>query len=263
MPELWERFSRQQLAQSRWQCSPEALSVSQQAEFHRLWQRQRKMECALAGAAGNDPIPEKHLISVTTSLSPLLAEQVFSDAERTSIIQHHARMEIQLARVAEQAPAPDELQVLAWYRQHQDKFMRPEQRLCWHLLLTTDNDRPAMYHQIQQLRQQIITSRQHFNSLAQRWSHCPSALEGGRMGWISRGLLFPELESVLFAMKPNGVSHPIETQLGWHLLWCEMIRPPAPMEQNAALTQVRTILTRQNQQQWLRQWLKLPGCNGG
>ncbi|ADU72676.1 nitrogen fixation protein NifM [Pantoea sp. At-9b] len=256
MSELWERFSRMQLAQTRWQCQPDSLSVSQLAEFNRLWQRQRQMEYAVAGATGEELIPETCLANMTTSLSPLLSTHDFSAAERLSIIQHHTRMEIQLARVAEQAPVPDDLQVLAWYRRHQGQFMRPEQRLCWHLLLTTDQDGPAVHRQMQQLRLQITNNRQAFSSLAQRWSHCPSALEGGRMGWIGRGLLYPELEEVLFAMKPNAVSQPIATQLGWHLLWCEMIRPPAPMEQEAALTRVRSLLTRQNQQQWQRQWLK-------
>lgn len=256
MAELWERFSRQQLSQSRWQCPPESVPACEQAEFDRLWQRQRQLEFAVVAATHDEIIPEAYVSSVTRSLNPTLAQQSFNDDERASIIRHHARMEMQLARVAAQAPAPDDLQVLAWYQRHQEKFMRPEQRLSWHLLLTTENDDPAIQHQIRQLHQQITTSRQSFSALAQRYSHCPSALEGGRMGWISRGLLFPELESVLFQMKPNDVSQPIETHLGWHLLWCEMIRPPAPLEREAALTQARKMLHQQQQQQWQRQWLK-------
>jgi len=254
--ELWERFSRQQLSQSRWQCQPESVPASQLAEFDRLWQRQRQLEYAVVRETGDEIIPETVIASVTTSLNTPLSQQLFSENERASIIRHHARMEMQLMRVAAQAPAPDDLQVLAWYQRHQDKFMRPEQRLSWHLLLTTENDGAAIQRQIQQFHQQISVSRQAFSTLAQRYSHCPSALEGGRMGWISRDLLFPELDSVLFLMKPNAVSQPIETALGWHLLWCELIRPPAPMEREAALAQVRTLLHQQNQQRWQRQWLQ-------
>ncbi|MEG3131101.1 nitrogen fixation protein NifM [Pantoea cypripedii] len=256
MAELWERFSRQQLSQSRWQCQPESVPADQQAEFDRLWQRQRQLEYAVVRETGDDFIPETVIASVTMSLNTSLTQYPVSDDERASIIRHHARMEMQLARVAAQAPAPDDIQVLAWYQDHQEKFMRPEQRLSWHLLLTTENEGAAIQHQIQQFHQQISASRQAFSTLAQRYSHCPSALEGGRMGWISRGLLFPELDRVLFQMKPNGVSPPIETALGWHLLWCELIRPPVPMEREAALAQVRTLLYQQNQQRWQRQWLQ-------
>jgi hypothetical protein len=38
--------------------------------------------------------------------------------------------------------------VQAWYLRHQTQFMRPEQRLTRHLLLTVDGDREAVHQRI-------------------------------------------------------------------------------------------------------------------
>lgn len=171
-------------------------------------------------------------------------------------MRHHARLELAFADIARQAPQPDLSTVQAWYLRHQTQFMRPEQRLTRHLLLTVDNDREAVHQRILGLYRQINASRDAFAPLAQRYSHCPSALEEGRLGWISRGLLYPQLETALFSLAENALSLPIASELGWHLLWCEAIRPAAPMEPQQALESARDYLWQQSQQRHQRQWLE-------
>lgn len=171
-------------------------------------------------------------------------------------MRHHARLELAFADIARQAPQPDLSTVQAWYLRHQTQFMRPEQRLTRHLLLTVDGDREAVHQRILGLYRQINASRDAFAPLAHRHSHCPSALEEGRLGWISRGLLYPQLETALFSLAENALSLPIASELGWHLLWCEAIRPAAPMEPQQALESARDYLWQQSQQRHQRQWLE-------
>ena len=145
----------------------------------------------------------------------------------------------------------------AWRRQrNQEKFRRPEQRLTHHLLLTVDDDSESVRRQAMQFYRDIQAAREVFPRLAKRYSHCPSALEGGRLGWISRGLLYPALESALFALPENGIAAPVETELGWHLVWCERIRAPQALPQTEALEKARAFLWRQHQQQRQQTWLK-------
>ncbi|SFT64700.1 peptidyl-prolyl cis-trans isomerase C [Kosakonia arachidis] len=251
----WQRFARRRLAISRWQCEPEHIPADQQTAFEEAFTRQCQLEQAVVDVAVGAPLPDSVLQSVATSLASLLDEGDFSVDEQQTVVRHHARMEWQFADVAGRAPLPDDLQVLAWYQQHQAQFMRPPQRLTSHLLLTVDNDDATVQRQIRRFHQDISASRQAFARLAQRYSHCPSALEGGRLGWISQGLLYPELDATLFALAENDLSAPIETRLGWHLLWCEAIRDAAPMLQEEALEKARSYLIRQHQQQYQRQWL--------
>ena len=251
----WERFARRRLALTRWHCEPENIPASHQQAFDRAWARQRQLELAVVAIACDASVTDELRNAVAASLAPQLDECPFSSAERQAVIAHHARLETQFAEVARTAPLPDEASVLRWYQQHQAQFMRPEQRLTSHLLLTTEQNHAEIRTQISRFYQQIRDHRAAFPRLAARHSHCPSALEGGRLGWVSRGLLFPELENALFALQTDEVSQPVETALGWHLLWCEQIRQPTLMAKADALAKAREYLFRQSQQQWQRQWL--------
>lgn len=252
----WERFGRQRLARSRWNSEPAALNAADTQAFEQAWQRQRQMEQAIVAAVPQSEIPVALRENIAASLAVWLNERDFTAPERAAIVLHHARLEIAFADIARQAPQPDLSTVQAWYLRHQAQFMRPEQRLTRHLLLTVNDDREAVYQQIQGLYQQINASREAFAPLAQRYSQCPSALEDGRLGWISRGLLYPQLETALFSLTENALSPPIASELGWHLLWCEAIRPAVPMAQQQALESARDYLWQQSQQRHQRQWLE-------
>lgn len=155
------------------------------------------MEQTIVARVPEGDVPEALLENIAASLAIWLDEGDFTQPERAAIVRHHARLELAFADIARQAPQPDLSTVQAWYLRHQTQFMRPEQRLTRHLLLTVDGDREAVHQRILGLYRQINASRDAFAPLAQRHSHCPSALEEGRLGWISRGLLYPQLETAL------------------------------------------------------------------
>lgn len=255
MSTAWEQFGLRRLAKTRWKCEPQDIPSSEKAAFDQAWSRQRFLEQAIVQQASGLQVTDTLLKSIDASLADLLNETAFSDEERQAVVQHHALMELQFVRITEQVPFPDDMTVLAWYERNQEKFMRPEQRLTHHLLLTVDDDSDTLHRQAMQFYREIQTSRDAFPRLAKRYSHCPSALEGGRLGWISRGLLYPQLESALFALPENGIAAPVETELGWHLIWCERIRAPQLLPQTEALEKAREFLWRQGQQQWQQTWL--------
>lgn len=146
---------------------------------------QRGAGAGRPGRGGGDP--RRATEGLAASLGAWLDEGGFTPPERAAIVLHHARLETAFAGIASQAPQPDPATVQAWYLRHQAQFIRPEQRLTRHLLLTVDGDDQAVYSRIQALHGQIAASREAFAPLAQRHSHCPSALDGGLLGWIGRG----------------------------------------------------------------------------
>ncbi|WP_225622405.1 nitrogen fixation protein NifM [Musicola keenii] len=255
----WRRFSRLRLAQARFHCLPDALPPQHQDDFQRQLARQCRLEQAVVEAARCQPlaVTDDMLQLIEQQLAEPLAQADFAPEERQAVIRHHALMELQLTWVAAQAAAPTGQDVVLWYRQHADRFLRPEQRLTHHLLLTAEDERTAtlVRAQIRGFHRTLCREPAQFERLARRYSHCPSALEGGLLGWVSRGLLFSELEQSLFMLREGQVSEPVETEIGWHLLWCETIRPEAPLPESEALPKASDYLLRQRQRQQQRQWL--------
>ena len=91
----------------------------------------------------------------------------------------------------------------------------------------------------------------------------PSSVELSRASsWRERSAV-PELSArglraglgQLFALAENALSAPVASELGWHLVWCEAIRPAAPMTPEQALESARDYLSQQSQRRHQRQWL--------
>ncbi|GAB0056781.1 Chaperone SurA [Candidatus Magnetaquicoccaceae bacterium FCR-1] len=55
-------------------------------------------------------------------------------------------------------------------------------------------------------------------NLAGQFSDDPSGIEGGEIGWFKQGEIMPELETVVFAMRPGEVTKPIRTPQGYHVV---------------------------------------------
>jgi peptidyl-prolyl cis-trans isomerase SurA len=58
-----------------------------------------------------------------------------------------------------------------------------------------------------------------FSIMAKRYSQDPaSAVNGGDLGFVKRGIFYPEFESVAFALNVGQISNIIETQAGYHII---------------------------------------------
>ena len=64
----------------------------------------------------------------------------------------------------------------------------------------------------------MAKSGQDFGSLARTHSECPSAREGGNLGWFGKGQMVKEFEEAAFKGSKGDVVGPVKTQFGWHLI---------------------------------------------
>ena len=71
----------------------------------------------------------------------------------------------------------------------------------------------------------ILDSIKHgadFAEMAKKYSEDPgSAVQGGDLGFVKRGVFYPEFEAAAFALEPNQISDIVESPVGYHII--EMI----------------------------------------
>ncbi|MEH0834161.1 nitrogen fixation protein NifM [Pectobacterium cacticida] len=255
---VWQRYSRWKLAQ-KMNLSEEIRQTSAQyLQFTKVWQRQLAIEEAVvqAALARSLNIEPQSVEATRQALSAELPELELTASETEELVIHQTLLREQLNWVQQQAPLPDDAQVEAWYRGNVQHFVRPEQRYTRHLLLTVEGNSPAVRDRIEAIARRLRDGYAPFSREALRYSHCPSAMSGGVLGWVGRGILYPQLEEALFRLEAGQLSTGIETELGWHLLLCEQIRLPQPLPKADAIKRVRQQLTRRQQKQYQRQWLQ-------
>lgn len=69
----------------------------------------------------------------------------------------------------------------------------------------------------EQLKKEIEAGKS-FADAAKENSRCPSATNGGDLGYFGKGAMVPEFEVAAFSLPVGQISDPIKTQFGWHLL---------------------------------------------
>ena len=69
----------------------------------------------------------------------------------------------------------------------------------------------------QEIRQQIADGGD-FADIAREKSTGPSGPNGGQLGWFGKGQMVPEFEAAVMDLEAGGVSEPVQTQFGWHVV---------------------------------------------
>ncbi|MDA8137699.1 MAG: peptidyl-prolyl cis-trans isomerase [Desulfobacteraceae bacterium] len=109
-----------------------------------------------------------------------------------------------------------------YYDKNTKQYLRPEEVKAQHILIKTEKGdseekKAEARKKLTELKKQIDAGAD-FGELAKANSQCPSAPNGGDLGYFSKGRMVPEFEKAAFALKTNEVSGIVETQFGYHLI---------------------------------------------
>lgn len=78
---------------------------------------------------------------------------------------------------------------------------------------------------LRSIKNKILSKESSFEEMALKYSQDPSAKNaGGSLGFVKRGTLVTEFETVAFNLKPGEISDPVKTQFGYHIIETEEIR---------------------------------------
>ena len=157
------------------------------------------------------------------------------------------------------------MDVELYYQYHPEQFRRPETRLVRHILITinetiAENTRAEAGKRIATIQARLAKEPQRFEEQALKHSECPTALDGGKLGDLPRGKLFPELDKALFELKAGEVSGVLESELGFHVLRCDMITEAGVLGYDQAKLHIRKLMEQKRkrvcQQAWMKQLLE-------
>ena len=85
-------------------------------------------------------------------------------------------------------------------------------------------------NRLSQYREQIVSGKAGFETLAREHSQDGSAREGGELGWASPGQFVPEFEEAMNRLRPGDVSAPLVSRFGVHLIRVDERRQVAMSE---------------------------------
>jgi len=124
---------------------------------------------------------------------------------------------------------PSEEELKQYYQDRNEQFKGKEQRRTRHILVEIENDAKEEVIQAALQKAKDIKARidkgEDFEALAKKYSQDPgSAEKGGDLGYFGAGLLDPNYDKAMFALKPGEVSEPTLTAFGYHIIRLENIK---------------------------------------
>ena len=130
-----------------------------------------------------------------------------------------------IASLTEPDPAfPSQDEIKAVYEGNKSRFLVPRQYHISQIAVrlpvgsTPKADEEAKA-KIQDIRQQLSKQKVDFSELARKFSDDrTSADKGGDLGWLREDQLVPAVKDAVAGMSENGISDPVRTPEGWHIL---------------------------------------------
>jgi parvulin-like peptidyl-prolyl isomerase len=103
----------------------------------------------------------------------------------------------------------DEAAVRARYEA--DLATKYDQVHARHILVKTEDEAKA-------IRAQLVGGADFAKLAAEKSTDTSAKTNGGDLGSFGKGSMVAEFDTAVFAMKPNEISSPVQTQYGWHII---------------------------------------------
>lgn len=135
--------------------------------------------------------------------------------------------------------------------------VRVTQTHARHILVrTSDQVSPEVAERrLADFRRQIAAGQRRFEDIARQYSEDGSAPSGGDLGWFSPGTMVPEFEDAMNRLPVGGVSEPVQSRFGVHLIQV-VERREVPVEARQVREQARNVLRERKFDDAYNEWAK-------
>ena len=126
-----------------------------------------------------------------------------------------------------------------------------------HILMRVSDrsSQPAVAARLEQLRRQIERNERKFEDIARELSEDGTAANGGDLGWTSPGSFVPEFEEAMNRLPLGGLSAPVASRFGVHLIQV-LERRDVALEPKQVREQARSMLREQRFEQAYADWTR-------
>ena len=267
-----DSYLRLKLSQELYRKPPSMLEPVERQRVDSVAARQRSIEQRILSSA-----EAAQVVLPASSLSQALAEvrgrygsdeEFLADIESSgldheglmSAIERDLKVDAILDGVASRIADVSETDIEIFYLMHRDKFCRPENRTLRHVLVTINeslkgNDRASARRKIDNVRARLLKSPERFAELAMRYSECTTAMNGGLLGVVEKGQLFPELEKAAFALNVDELSRVVESPVGFHVIHCVAVESASEQPLAAVREKIRTHLIESRRRAAQKEWI--------
>lgn len=270
-------------ATARFQRNIPSLSAEELAEAERQAKRSFELEELVLGSdeARDVLIPDTQVQRAYQAVKQRYESQnaLEADLKRNGLnsrqLRHALRRELifdaVMQRVGARHAPISEADERLFYELHRERFDTPEARTARHILITVNDEYPENHRDVARARIEAIGERLRakaraqpgdpaalrdgFSDEARKGSECPTAMEGGQLGTLGPGQLYPALDAALFTLDAGQLSAVLESELGFHLLLCETIHPAKTLAFDQVRERIRQALEQRRRKEQQRQWL--------
>lgn len=150
------------------------------------------------------------------------------------------------SRLRRAITVPDS-QIEEHYRSHLRDFQSEEEVRARHILVKPVTDDTAGVEaalaRASQIRKEALRPGADFAALARQYSEDEgSKANGGDLGFFPRERMVKEFSDVAFSLEPGGISEPVRSQFGYHVIKVEARKPAGQKPLEEVREQIRTTL---------------------
>ena len=113
-----------------------------------------------------------------------------------------------------------------FYDEHSSEFILPESIDVSHILLKVDSESPIstqkmLKAELREIKEKIVNGKMTFEQAAEKYSQCPTAKSGGKIGQIFKAdtTISPVFSKAAFELSVSNISDVVESEFGDHLIF--------------------------------------------
>jgi len=140
-------------------------------------------------------------------------------------------------------------EVIEYYENNKNEFVIPGQVRARHILVNSIEEAEEILEE--------LNKGADFIELAKEKSTCPSASQGGDLGYFARGQMVKEFEDAAFALEVGEISLVVETQFGYHIIKLLDKKPETVTNLEDAIGEIELKLKQEKQNEAVTNYLDM------